>query len=78
MDKEQKTADPLDEAKAKRLALEEARRQGRDPARHNVVVRDKGNEWEVELTGPEPRTPGDGMTVYVDKNTGALRVMLNE
>ncbi|MEZ4361715.1 MAG: hypothetical protein R3B48_16120 [Kofleriaceae bacterium] len=68
----------MDENKAKELALKEVATRGKDPARYDVTAREEGEEWAVEIVGKEPRPPGDEFMIYVDKNTGKLRVMQGE
>jgi hypothetical protein len=68
----------IDEAKAKNLALGELKKRGKDPARYDVSVQSGATEWQVDVVGKEPRAPGDELTVFVNKKSGELRVMMGE
>lgn len=68
----------IDEAKAKDLALGEVKKRGKDPARYDITVNAGATEWQVDVVGKEPRAPGDELTVFVNKKSGELRVMIGE
>jgi hypothetical protein len=68
----------IDQDKARSLALDEIKKRGKDPARYDITLQETDAEWTVEVVGKEPRPPGDELMVYVNKRTGALRVMQGE
>jgi hypothetical protein len=51
---------------------------GRDPGRYDFTVGETDTEWAVRFAGKQPRPPGDEVTFYVNKQTGAIRHMLGE
>jgi hypothetical protein len=50
----------------------------KDPARFDVTISETDTEWQVRFAGKQPRPPGDEVTFYIDKRTGAMRHMLGE
>jgi hypothetical protein len=51
---------------------------GRDPGRYDFTVGETDTEWHVRFAGKQPRPPGDEVTFYVNKQTGAIRHLLGE
>jgi hypothetical protein len=68
----------IDRERAIALATDKLVESGRSRDRYDMTVGETEKEWEIGFAGKEPRTPGDELSIYVDKQSGEVRVMLGE
>lgn len=64
--------------KAREMATKGMKELRKDPARFDVTISETDTEWQVRFAGKQPRPPGDEVTFYINKRTGAMRHMLGE